>query len=37
LDIPPAATVYVNVIVRPVWLADTPLVPEVSVPLPSAA
>src|SRR4051794_20856445 len=34
---PPVAAVYVNVIVRPVWLADTALVPEVSVPEPSAA
>jgi hypothetical protein len=36
-EIPPAAAVYVNVIVRPVWLAETLLVPVVSVPLPSGA
>ena len=34
---PPVAAVYVNVIVRPVWLAETLLVPLVSVPDPSAA
>src|SRR5205085_4569759 len=34
---PPVAAVYVNVIVRPVWLADTVVVPVVSVPVPSAA
>jgi hypothetical protein len=36
-EIPPVAAVYVNVIVRPVWLAETALVPDVSVPEPSAA
>ena len=34
---PPVAAVYVNVIVRPVWLAETVLVGVVSVPEPSAA
>jgi len=37
LEIPPVGAVYVNVIVRPVWLAETALVPVVSVPAPSAA
>ena len=36
-DIPPVAAVYVKVIVRPVWLAETTLVPLDSVPVPSAA
>src|SRR5262245_43533202 len=36
-DIPPAAAVYVNVTVRPVWPAETLLVPVVRVPAPSAA
>jgi hypothetical protein len=34
---PPAAAVYVNVIVFPVWLADTFVVGAVKVPAPSAA
>jgi len=37
LEIPPAGAVYVKVIVRPVWLAETPLVPLAIVPVPSAA
>ena len=37
LEMPPTAAVYVNVIVRPVWLAETFDVPVVSVPEPSAA
>ena len=37
LEIPPAAAVYVNVIVRPVWLAETLVVGVVSVPEPSGA
>ena len=37
LERPPVAAVYVNVIVRPVWLAETLLVPLVSVPEPSGA
>jgi hypothetical protein len=36
-DIPPAAAVYVNVIVRPVWPAETLVVGVVRVPEPSAA
>ena len=32
---PPAAAVYVKVIVRPVWLAETFVVGVVSVPAPS--
>ena len=36
-DIPPAAAVNVNVIVRPVWDAETLLVLVVNVPDPSAA
>ena len=36
-EIPPVAAVYVKVIVRPVWLAETLLVPVVIVPEPSAA
>ena len=36
-DVPPVAAVYVNVIVRPVWLAETTLVPLDIVPEPSAA
>jgi hypothetical protein len=36
-EMPPVAAVYVNVIVRPVWPADTLLVPLASVPDPSAA
>ncbi len=36
-EIPPVAAVYVKVTVWPVWLADTALVPVVSVPEPSAA
>jgi len=34
---PPAAAVYVKVIVRPVWLAETLLVPLAIVPEPSPA
>jgi hypothetical protein len=34
---PPVGVVYVNVIVRPVWPAETLLVPDVIVPEPSAA
>src|ERR671935_1727894 len=34
---PPVAAVYVNVNVRPVWLADTVVGDTVIVPLPSAA
>ena len=37
LEMPPAAAVYVKVIVRPVWLAETALVPLDIVPEPSAA
>jgi hypothetical protein len=37
LEMPPAGAVYVHVIVRPVWLAETLLVPLVIVPEPSAA
>ena len=37
LFIPPAAAVYVNVIVLPVWLAETFVVAVVSVPAPSTA
>ena len=37
LLIPPVAAVYVKVIVLPVWLAETALVPVVRVPEPSAA
>ena len=36
-EIPPAAAVYVNVIVLPVWPAETLLVPLDIVPDPSAA
>src|SRR5262249_52658650 len=36
-EMPPVAAVYVNAIVRPVWLAEALLVPVVSVPDPSAA
>ena len=36
-EMPPAGAVYVKVIVRPVWLADTALVGVVSVPEPLAA
>ena len=36
-EMPPAGAVYVHVIVRPVWLADTLLVPLAIVPDPSAA
>jgi hypothetical protein len=36
-EIPPVAAVYVKVIVRPVWLAETLLVPLVIVPEPSPA
>src|ERR671935_1840053 len=36
-DTPPVAAVYVKVIVRPVWLADTAVGEAVIVPLPSAA
>jgi len=36
-EIPPAGAVYVNVIVRPVWLADTALIEAPIVPAPSAA
>ena len=36
-EMPPAAAVYVKVIVRPVWLAETTLVPLDIVPEPSAA
>ena len=36
-EMPPFAAVYVKVIVRPVWPAETLLVPLVSVPEPSAA
>ena len=35
-EIPPAAAVYVKAIVRPVWLAETTLVPLDIVPEPSA-
>ena len=37
LEMPPVAAVYVKVIVRPVWPAETFVVPVVSVPEPSAA
>src|SRR5580765_154220 len=37
LFIPPAAAVYVNVMVFPVWLADTFVVGVVGVPAPSTA
>jgi hypothetical protein len=37
LEMPPAGAVYVQVIVRPVWLAETLLVPLAMVPEPSAA
>src|SRR5438309_2254701 len=37
LESPPVAAVYVKVIVRPVWLAETAVVGVVSVPVPSAA
>ena len=37
LERPPVGAVYVKVIVRPLWLADTLLVPLVIVPAPSAA
>ena len=36
-DVPPVAAVYVKVTVRPVWLAETLLIPVVKVPEPSAA
>jgi hypothetical protein len=36
-EMPPAGAVYVHVIVRPVWLAETLLVPLAIVPEPSAA
>ena len=37
LEMPPAGAVYVNVIVRPVWLAETRLIDAEIVPAPSAA
>ena len=37
LESPPVGAVYVKVIVRPLWLAETTLVPEPIVPEPSAA
>ena len=37
LEMPPPAAVYVKVIVRPVCPAETPVVPLVIVPDPSAA
>ena len=36
-EVPPAAAVYVNVIVFPVEPTATVLVPDVNVPAPSAA
>ena len=37
MDMPPVATVYVNVIVRAVWLAETALIDGDIVPAPSGA
>ena len=36
-EIPPVAAVYVKVMVRPVWLAETALIEADIVPSPSAA
>ena len=37
LEMPPAGAVYVKVMVRPLWLAETALIDADMVPAPSAA